>query len=88
MLHDITSGEQAPFIYEKIGNRYENYMIDEFQDTSLMQWDNFFPLIDESMGRGNDNLVVGDIKQSIYRFRNSDWQILGRLLDMQIPPKD
>lgn len=85
LLREITSGDQAPFIYEKIGNRYENYMIDEFQDTSLMQWDNFFPLIDESMGRGNDNLVVGDIKQSIYRFRNSDWQILGRLLDMQIP---
>ncbi len=87
LLHEITSGDQAPFIYEKIGNRYENYMIDEFQDTSLMQWDNFFPLIDESMGRGNDNLVVGDIKQSIYRFRNSDWKILGRLLDVQIPRK-
>lgn len=86
LLRDITSGDQAPFIYEKIGNRYENYMIDEFQDTSLLQWDNFFPLIDESMGRGNNNLVVGDIKQSIYRFRNSDWRILGKMLDIQIPP--
>jgi|WetSurMetagenome_2_1015567.scaffolds.fasta_scaffold00001_130 ATP-dependent helicase/nuclease subunit A len=86
-LREITSGDQAPFIYEKIGNIYDNYMIDEFQDTSLMQWDNFFPLLDESMARGNDNLVVGDIKQSIYRFRNSDWQILGRLLNSQISEK-
>jgi ATP-dependent helicase/nuclease subunit A len=84
-LRDITAGDQAPFIYEKIGNRYEHYMIDEFQDTSRIQWENFFPLIEESMGRGNDNLVVGDIKQSIYRFRNSDWRILGLLLDRQIP---
>jgi ATP-dependent helicase/nuclease subunit A len=85
LLRDITAGDQAPFIYEKIGNRYEYYMIDEFQDTSRIQWDNFFPLIDESMARGNDNLVVGDVKQSIYRFRNSDWKILGKLLDVQIP---
>ena len=85
LLRDITAGDQAPFIYEKIGNRYEHYMIDEFQDTSRIQWDNFFPLIEESMGRGNDNLVVGDIKQSIYRFRNSDWRILGLLLGIQVP---
>lgn len=85
LLRDITAGDQAPFIYEKIGNRYEHYMIDEFQDTSLMQWDNFFPLMEESMAKGNDSLVVGDIKQSIYRFRNSDWRILGSLVDVQIP---
>ncbi len=84
-LSMIIEGDQTPFIYEKIGNRYENYMIDEFQDTSIMQWNNFFPLIYESLGRGNDNLVVGDVKQSIYRFRNSDWQILGKILDRQIP---
>ena len=79
LLSLITRDDQAPFIYEKIGNRYENYMIDEFQDTSQMQWNNFSPLISESMGGGHDNLVVGDVKQSIYRFRNSDWQILGRM---------
>jgi CRISPR/Cas system-associated exonuclease Cas4 (RecB family) len=55
-------------------------MIDEFQDTSAMQWNNFIPLVNDSMGGGNDNLVVGDVKQSIYRFRNSKWQILA---DMQ-----
>ena len=80
LLSLITGEEQTPFIYEKIGNVFENYMIDEFQDTSLLQWRNFNPLISESMGRGCDNLVVGDIKQSIYRWRNSDWQILA---DMQ-----
>jgi ATP-dependent helicase/nuclease subunit A len=77
----ITKGDQTPFIYEKIGNRYENYMIDEFQDTSILQWGNFEPLIINSMGEGYDNLVVGDVKQSIYRFRNSDWQILGKMQD-------
>jgi ATP-dependent helicase/nuclease subunit A len=81
LLSLITGGDQAPFIYEKIGNRFENYMIDEFQDTSFLQWKNFRTLIDESMAGGHDNLVVGDIKQSIYRFRNSDWQILGQMKD-------
>ncbi|MGI6323457.1 MAG: UvrD-helicase domain-containing protein [Bacteroidales bacterium] len=81
VLSHITKEDQAPFIYEKIGNRYENYMIDEFQDTSTLQWKNFAPLIENSMAEGNDNLVVGDIKQSIYRWRNSDWQILGRMKD-------
>ncbi|MBN2633624.1 MAG: UvrD-helicase domain-containing protein [Bacteroidales bacterium] len=85
LLRELTAGDQAPFIYEKTGNRYDTYMIDEFQDTSRMQWDNFLPLIAESMGNGNDNLVVGDVKQSIYRFRNSEWQILGKELERQIP---
>ncbi len=79
LLSLITEGDQTPFIYEKIGNAFENFMIDEFQDTSFLQWKNFQPLISESMGRGCDNLIVGDIKQSIYRWRNSDWQILADL---------
>lgn len=80
VLSLITMEDQSPFIYEKIGNRYENFMIDEFQDTSIIQWNNFKPLIDNSMAEGYDNLVVGDVKQSIYRWRNSDWQILGKVL--------
>ena len=76
-LNLITREDQSPFIYEKVGNRFENFMIDEFQDTSIMQWNNFKPLIENSMAEGFDNLVVGDVKQSIYRWRNSDWQILG-----------
>ncbi|MCU0472399.1 MAG: UvrD-helicase domain-containing protein [Bacteroidales bacterium] len=80
LLYRLIRGDQTPFIYEKIGNRFENYMIDEFQDTSWLQWKNFSSLIEESMGRSCDNLVVGDVKQSIYRFRNSDWKILGKTL--------
>jgi ATP-dependent exoDNAse (exonuclease V) beta subunit len=51
-------------------------MIDEFQDTSALQWDNFLPLIQENESYNRDNLIVGDVKQSIYRFRNSDWSLL------------
>lgn len=76
LLNDIISGTDSPFIYEKTGIRLTNYMIDEFQDTSRMQWNNFRPLIDESLSSGNFNLIVGDVKQSIYRFRNSDWRLL------------
>jgi ATP-dependent exoDNAse (exonuclease V) beta subunit len=84
LLSLITKGDQTPFIYEKIGNRFENFMIDEFQDTSVLQWNNFNPLIKNSMAEGFDNLVVGDIKQSIYRFRNSDWKILGNMLESEV----
>ena len=74
LIYMITEKDQTPFIYEKVGNTFENYMIDEFQDTSVIQWKNFRQLIDNSMAQGFENLVVGDIKQSIYRWRNSDWQ--------------
>ncbi|HLP71615.1 MAG TPA: UvrD-helicase domain-containing protein, partial [Bacteroidales bacterium] len=79
-LNLITKNDQSPFIYEKAGNRFENFMIDEFQDTSRIQWNNFEPLIENSLAQGNDNLVVGDVKQSIYRWRNSDWTILESML--------
>jgi ATP-dependent helicase/nuclease subunit A len=80
LLYRIIGNDQTPFIYEKIGNSFENYMIDEFQDTSAIQWKNFKPLIDNSLGEGFDNLVVGDVKQSIYRWRNSDWKIMDKVL--------
>jgi ATP-dependent helicase/nuclease subunit A len=76
LIYMITEKDQTPFIYEKVGNTFENYMIDEFQDTSVIQWKNFRQLIDNSMAQGFENLVVGDIKQSIYRWRNSDWKTL------------
>ncbi len=76
LLNDIIAGTDSPFIYEKTGTRVHHYMIDEFQDTSRMQWENFRPLIGESLASGNLNLIVGDVKQSIYRFRNSDWRLL------------
>lgn len=76
LLNKIIADSDLPFIYEKTGTRYTNYMIDEFQDTSAMQWTNFRPLIRESHDNNNLNLVVGDVKQSIYRWRNSDWRLL------------
>jgi len=79
ILRRIIASDQAPFIYEKMGNRYKNFMIDEFQDTSRVQWENFLPLINNSIAEGDDSLVVGDIKQSIYRWRNSDWEIFERI---------
>lgn len=76
ILSGLINKSDAPFIYEKVGTRIAHYMIDEFQDTSRLQWSNFMPLIDESMAWSNENLIVGDVKQSIYRFRNSDWKLL------------
>lgn len=76
-LREIIAGSDAPFVYERIGVRYEHFLLDEFQDTSRIQWKNFYPLLKESCSNGNDNLIVGDIKQSIYRFRDTDWTLLG-----------
>ena len=58
-------------------------MLDEFQDTSGFQWENFVPLIENSLSQAKENLIVGDVKQSIYRWRNSDWMILARDVEIQ-----
>ncbi len=83
ILSEFIAHNDAPFIYEKVGNRFERYMIDEFQDTSLKEWHNFLPLIQNSMAQSeegdNSVLIVGDIKQSIYRWRGGDWRILHSL---------
>lgn len=85
LLQLIIDGNDAPFIYEKMGTRYHHYMLDEFQDTSRMQWNNFKPLINNSLAEGNACLVVGDVKQSIYRWRNGDWQLLSNKLAAEFP---
>lgn len=83
----IKAGDSnAPFIYEKIGAYLKHIMIDEFQDTSTVQWDNFRVLLDNCMAQADtteateentvNNLIVGDVKQSIYRFRSGDWRLL------------
>ena len=77
ILHHIIDGTDTPFIYEKLGVRYEDFLLDEFQDTALIQWENFRPLLQGSESEGHDSLVVGDVKQSIYRWRGSDWNLLG-----------
>lgn len=72
MLSRIIGKSDAPFVYERLGATIDHYLIDEFQDTSRMQWENMVPLLHESDGRGEHNLIIGDAKQSIYRFRNAD----------------
>ncbi|MGN0188927.1 MAG: UvrD-helicase domain-containing protein [Candidatus Cryptobacteroides sp.] len=93
ILKGIIDGSDVPFIYEKTGVRYEHFLLDEFQDTSRVQWENFLPLLKNSESQGFDNLVVGDVKQSIYRWRGSDWNILGKEVGdsfnrVQIAPLD
>ena len=78
VLSEFIGHNDAPFIYEKVGNRFERFMIDEFQDTSAKEWENFLPLLQNAMAQSEETsvLIVGDIKQSIYRWRGGDWKIL------------
>lgn len=75
----MNNGDDMMFVLEKAGVRYSHIMIDEFQDTSWIQWQNFLPLIQEVLSRGGTTLLVGDVKQSIYRWRGGDWDILGNM---------
>jgi ATP-dependent helicase/nuclease subunit A len=68
----IIVNEPVPFIYERMGEKYHHILIDEFQDTSVLQWMNFIPLIENALSGGFFNLVVGDGKQAIYRWRSGD----------------
>ena len=85
LLHSLIGDSDSPFIFEKIGAQLEHVMIDEFQDTSVVQWQNFRVLLDEAMSHKgsssasssiSQNLIVGDVKQSIYRWRSGDWRLL------------
>ncbi|MBO4610508.1 MAG: UvrD-helicase domain-containing protein [Bacteroidales bacterium] len=84
ILRDIIHGSDAPFIYEKVGVRYNHFLLDEFQDTSSTQWDNFRPLLENSIADGCYNLIVGDVKQSIYRWRSARWDILDVKVQSQL----
>ncbi|MEZ3475369.1 MAG: UvrD-helicase domain-containing protein, partial [Alistipes sp.] len=76
LLSDIISTDETPFIYERLGMQLRHFLIDEFQDTSRLQWDNLAPLLAESLSHDHDNLIIGDPKQSIYRFRNASPELL------------
>ena len=76
LLNAIIGEEDAPFIYERMGQWISHFLIDEFQDTSRLQWKNILPLLRESLAYENENLIIGDEKQSIYRFRGSDSTLL------------
>lgn len=88
LLHELIDGSDSPFIFEKIGAQLEHIMIDEFQDTSTVQWQNFKVLLNETMSHNTENetteapagnLIVGDVKQSIYRWRGGDWRLLNNI---------
>jgi ATP-dependent exoDNAse (exonuclease V) beta subunit len=85
-ISGIVRNEPAPFIYERLGQKYRHYLIDEFQDTSVLQWQNFLPLIENSLSQMNNVLIVGDVKQSIYRFRNGEMEQLMNLPDIYNKP--
>ncbi len=94
LLKDITSsdGDNPSFIWEKTGNKYKHFLFDEFQDTSTSQWKNFLPLVKNAIAGESANmaghLIVGDLKQPIYRWRNGDWRILHSLLRNDLRPEN
>ena len=85
LLKDVIADSETPFVYEKTGSVYSHFMIDEFQDTSGLQWNNFRPLIGNSLAEDNLGLVVGDVKQAIYRWRSGDWRLLAGKLGGSFP---
>lgn len=78
LITKLIADNDAPFIYEKVGNKFLHFMIDEFQDTSRGQWQNFVPLLHNALSQdeGSPVMLVGDVKQSIYRWRGGDWSLL------------
>lgn len=83
ILNILIDGNDTSFLFEKTGNYFKHLMIDEFQDTSAMQWKNFRPLIVNSLSEGNRAIIVGDVKQSIYRWRNGDWTLLANGVEQE-----
>jgi ATP-dependent helicase/nuclease subunit A len=83
-LNGVIQDSDTPFIYEKVGSFYRNYLIDEFQDTSGLQWKNFLPLVLNGLDQGHKSLVVGDVKQAIYRWRGGDLTLLQNQVEQHI----
>jgi ATP-dependent exoDNAse (exonuclease V) beta subunit len=88
-IAEVVKEQPAPFIYERLGEKYHHYLIDEFQDTSILQWHNLLPLVENSLASSRLNLVVGDAKQAIYRWRSGDaeqFELLPKLLKDEHDP--
>lgn len=79
IIAEIVLSQPVPFIYERLGEKYQHYLLDEFQDTSVLQWQNLLPLIDNSLAENNFNMIVGDAKQAIYRWRGGEVELFARL---------
>jgi len=88
LISELVKNEDAPFIYERLGTRFQHFLLDEFQDTSHLQWLNMVPLIHESISQDNQNLIVGDPKQSIYRFKNGVAEQFVALPEIYNPQND
>ncbi len=84
LISNVVMNDFIPFIYERIGERYNHIMVDEFQDTSIMQFQNLLPLIDESLAKGYQNMIVGDAKQSIYRFRSAEVEQFSQMPQIEL----
>lgn len=79
LVYNEVADQPVPFIYERLGKKYQYFLIDEFQDTSVLQWNNLLPLIGESLAYNKFNMLVGDAKQAIYRFRNGEVELFSSL---------
>ena len=88
LLSEVMGDFTVPFVYERIGERFRHIFVDEFQDTSVMQWQNLLPLIDNGLAAGQMSLVVGDGKQSIYRFRSGEVEQIVNLPNIYALPQD
>ena len=88
LLNTVMGDFSVPFVYERIGEKFRHVFVDEFQDTSILQWQNLLPLIDNGLADGNMSMVVGDGKQSIYRFRSGEVEQIVRLPEIYALPQD
>ncbi len=81
LLAEMIKGNDVSFVYEKIGSRINHVMIDEFQDTSQLSWENFQFIANECSSNQGSTTIFGDLKQSIYRFNEGDWTIMNNLIE-------
>lgn len=88
IIGKLVAGNDTPFVFEKAGSYYSRFFIDEFQDTSASQWENFVPLLKNAIAseQGSPVMLIGDIKQAIYRWRGGDWQILSKRVREEMGP--
>jgi ATP-dependent helicase/nuclease subunit A len=84
MVSQVIKQSDLSLLYEKTGQRYNHMLVDEFQDTSASQWTNLKPLFEQTLAEGKFDLIVGDIKQAIYRWRNGNWEIMHQKVEEEL----